>query len=200
MKKILIFTVLPVTSVLLAVFLYFHFFEGWMYFYLNQLMQNYSFIDYITIAITAALVYFAAVQIMSLELNLKLLVISYLIYFGCLIFLLFAKDSHARGVSFDTFSFIEPFLAGNLRVITIGNIVAFIPIGFLMWKLKGYQAFGLAVTLIIGVESTQYYLAVGYFDTGDIFLNVCGIMTGYLMIRLANFIISSKKNTNKSTS
>lgn len=199
MKKILIFTVLPVTSVLLAVFLYFHFFEGWMYFYLNQLMRNYSFIDYITIAITAALVYLAAVQIMSLELNLKLLIISYLIYFGCLVFLLFAKDSHARGISFDTFSFIEPFLAGNLRVITIGNVIAFIPIGFLMWKLRSYQAFSLAVALIIAVETTQYYLAVGYFDTGDIFLNVCGIMTGYLMIRFANFIVS-KKNTNKSAS
>ncbi|MHC5251824.1 VanZ family protein [Listeria kieliensis] len=199
MKKILIFTVLPVTSVLLAVFLYFHFFEGWMYFYLNQLMRNYSFIDYITIAITAALVYLAAVQIMSLELNLKLLIISYLIYFGCLVFLLFAKDSHARGISFDTFSFIEPFLAGNLRVITIGNVIAFIPIGFLMWKLRSYQAFSLAVALIIAVETTQYYLAVGYFDTGDIFLNVCGIMTGYLMIRFANFIVS-KKNANKSAS
>ncbi|MHC5280324.1 VanZ family protein [Listeria kieliensis] len=199
MKKILIFTVLPVTSVLLAVFLYFHFFEGWMYFYLSQLMRNYSFIDYITIAITAALVYLAAVQIMSLELNLKLLIISYLIYFGCLVFLLFAKDSHARGISFDTFSFIEPFLAGNLRVITIGNVIAFIPIGFLMWKLRSYQAFSLAVALIIAVETTQYYLTVGYFDTGDIFLNVCGIMTGYLMIRFANFIVS-KKNANKSAS
>ncbi|WP_439442597.1 VanZ family protein [Listeria aquatica] len=193
MKKILTWTVLPVTSILLAVFLYFHFFEGWMYFYLNQLMRNYSFIDYITIAITAALVYLAAVQIMSLELNLKLLVISYLIYFGCLFFLLFAKDSHTRGLSFDTFGFIKPFVEGNLRVITVGNVVAFIPIGFLMWKLKGYQALVLALGLITGVESMQYYFAVGYFDTGDIFLNVCGIMIGYLVLRLAILIINRKQ-------
>ncbi|MBC1520876.1 VanZ family protein [Listeria aquatica] len=164
-----------------------------MYFYLNQLMRNYSFMDYITIAITAALVYLAAVQIMSLELNLKLLVISYLIYFGCLFFLLFAKDSHARGLSFDTFGFIKPFVEGNLRVITVGNVVAFIPTGFLMWKLKGYQALVLALGLITGVESMQYYFAVGYFDTGDIFLNVCGIMIGYLVLRLAILIINRKQ-------
>ncbi|EUJ33219.1 hypothetical protein MFLO_03715 [Listeria floridensis FSL S10-1187] len=192
MKKAFNLTLLPIASILFAIYLYMYFFKDWMYFYLTNLMQTYSFIDLLTISITTTLIYLIAIQVINRKFSPILTMAAYLIYFACLLFLLFGKGSQIQGISTDTFDFIDPFLAGNLRVITIGNVAAFIPIGFLFKKRGFFITLATAILLISSVEMLQYYLKVGYFDTGDIFLNVCGIILGYLAIRVVNAI--SKRN------
>ncbi|EDO0563574.1 TPA: VanZ family protein, partial [Listeria monocytogenes] len=153
------------------------------YFYLKHVMATVSHMGYITIGITAILLYFVAVQLVNWKINKALLVFCYIIYFSILLCLLFGKASDTQGFSSDTFGFVDTFLSGNLRVIIVGNVLAFLPIGFLLKKLGFFTALLSAGMLIFAVEGAQYMLHVGFFDTGDVFLNVCGIMLGYIVIR-----------------
>ncbi|WP_088840395.1 VanZ family protein [Listeria sp. ILCC797] len=193
MKKIASIGILPFVSVALALYLYVYYFKGWLLFYLHHIMEIYSFVDYIVIGLTALFIYLIGVQLIEWNFNKKLTILAYMLYFASLIVLLFGKASHVQGFSFETFDFIFPFLEGNLRVITTGNILAFIPIGFLFYRWNFISTLLTAIILITLVESTQFILAVGFFDTGDIFLNVLGIMTGYSLIRLKVFMTMKKK-------
>lgn len=184
MKKLTIWTVLPVLSLCAAVVMYYLWFQGWLQFYLRDVMETVDHMGYITVGVTALMLYFSAVQLVNWKINKTLLVLTYMIYFAIMMGLLFGKASGAQGFSMDTFGFVDTFLAGNLRVITIGNVLAFVPIGFLMKKLSPLMTLFSAGILIFIVEGLQYALHVGYFDTGDLFLNVSGIMFGYVIIRI----------------
>lgn len=186
MKRYFIILILPIISVFAAVAMYFSWFQGWLYFYLKHVMASVSHMGYITVGITALLLYFVTVQLINWKINKALLVLCYMIYFGILLCLLFGKASNTQGFSSDTFGFIDTFLSGNLRVIIIGNVLAFIPIGFLLKKIGFIKAILYAMMMIFAIEGAQYILHVGYFDTGDVFLNVSGIMLGYMLIRFLN--------------
>ncbi len=183
MKQYFIILILPIISIFTAVAMYFSWFQGWLYFYLRHVMASVSYMGYITVGITALLLYFVAVQLVNWKINKALLVLCYTIYFGILLCLLFGKASNTQGFSSDTFGFIDTFLSGNLRVIIVGNVLAFVPIGFLLKKAGIIKALLYATMLIFAVEGAQYILHVGFFDTGDVFLNVSGIMLGYVIIR-----------------
>ncbi|MBC2035033.1 VanZ family protein [Listeria booriae] len=184
MKKLTIWTVLPVLSLCTAVMMYYFWFQGWLQFYLADVMATVNHMGYITVGVTALLLYFTAVQLVNWKLNKGLLVLTYAIYFAIMLVLLFGKASGAQGFSSDTFGFIDTFMAGNLRVITIGNVLAFAPIGFLLFRKSPLTALFLAGMMIFAVESLQFVMHVGYFDTGDVFLNVSGIMVGYAIMRI----------------
>lgn len=186
MKRYFIILILPIMSVFAAVAMYFSWFQEWLYFYLKHVMASVSHMGYITVGITALLLYFVTVQLINWKINKALLVLCYMIYFGILLCLLFGKASNTQGFSSDTFGFIDTFLSGNLRVIIIGNVLAFIPIGFLLKKVGFIKAILYAMMMIFAIEGAQYILHVGYFDTGDVFLNVSGIMLGYMLIRFLN--------------
>ncbi|MBC1483835.1 VanZ family protein [Listeria sp. FSL L7-1509] len=186
MKRYFIILILPIMSVFAAVAMYFSWFQEWLYFYLKHVMASVSHMGYITVGITALLLYFVTVQLINWKINKALLVLCYMIYFGILLCLLFGKASNTQGFSSDTFGFIDTFLSGNLRVIIIGNVLAFIPIGFLLKKVGFIKAILYAMMMIFAIEGAQYILHVGYFDTGDVFLNVSGIMFGYMLIRFLN--------------
>ncbi|WP_099221243.1 VanZ family protein [Listeria costaricensis] len=190
MKKILDYIALPLVSISFAIFLYVHFISGWMWFYLKNIMETYSYMDIMTILAGAALIYLILVQLVRLKIDHKRLIIAYMIYFIILGVLLFGKASDVQGVSFDTFSFVNSFAAGNLRVITLGNILMFMPIGFLLVKRSFWQTGLIAIGLVTGIEITQYILKVGFFDTGDIFLNTTGILLGFLLLRVSAHLVN----------
>lgn len=82
---------------------------------------------------------------------------------------------------------------GWARYNLLGNIVPFMPFGFLLpivfdkmntfWKVIGV---GLAVDLCI--EVFQYITKTGSFDVDDIILNITGIALGYLLIKFTRII------------
>lgn len=82
---------------------------------------------------------------------------------------------------------------GWARYNLLGNIVPFMPFGFLLpivfdkmntfWKVIGV---GFAVDLCI--EVFQYITKTGSFDVDDIILNITGIALGYLLIKFARII------------
>lgn len=73
----------------------------------------------------------------------------------------------------------------------LGNVVCFMPFGFLLPTISGKKIFKnfLSVTLMamvfsVGIETAQLLMKVGAFDVDDIFLNTVGGLTGYIFMKL----------------
>lgn len=72
----------------------------------------------------------------------------------------------------------------------VGNVVAFMPLGFLFPVLyrKGRTLlwlFCVSLCLSLFIELTQGYLGVGVMDVDDLILNVLGGVIGYLIFKVA---------------
>ena len=70
----------------------------------------------------------------------------------------------------------------------VGNIVAFVPFGFLLpYVIKREKCFWVmlfqAFFLVVGIEVFQLFSAFGAFDVDDILLNCFGAVLGYLVYR-----------------
>ena len=75
----------------------------------------------------------------------------------------------------------------------LGNIIPFIPFGFLMPI--AYKKFSSAIKVlsiglasILLIEIFQFFTKLGFFDVDDIILNMIGIVCGYLMLLIINHI------------
>lgn len=98
------------------------------------------------------------------------------------------------------FKTILPYLLGDngflIGALNIGGNIAFlIPIGFLLpfafaqidWK----KSLVVAVLSGMSIELTQVLLHIGIFDIDDVILNGLGVMVGYWMYILFQYIMSS---------
>jgi glycopeptide antibiotics resistance protein len=82
----------------------------------------------------------------------------------------------------------------------LGNIICFIPFGFLLPTLsykRGYKN-GVTVTLLatvfsILIETAQVIAKVGAFDVDDILLNTLGGLIGYIIFVIGRKIVKGKK-------
>ena len=71
----------------------------------------------------------------------------------------------------------------------VGNLVLFIPLGFLLpWIWRWWQAFWkhilLMAGLIMAVELLQWITGLGWCDVDDLLLNLVGTSLGYCLWRL----------------
>jgi len=72
--------------------------------------------------------------------------------------------------------------------IVLGNVVMFIPFGFLGWifpKLNNLK--NLIITFVsafVIVEALQYFSRLGVFDVDDVILNTFGVLLGWQMKRI----------------
>ncbi|RXM40266.1 teicoplanin resistance protein VanZ [Chryseobacterium sp. CH21] len=75
----------------------------------------------------------------------------------------------------------------EIVTIVVGNIVMFIPFGFLGWifpKLRDLQLlFFNFIAAITIVEALQYFTRMGIFEVDDIILNTFGVYLGWLLCR-----------------
>ena len=92
---------------------------------------------------------------------------------------------------FSTISFIQNNLLWNrflsIFINVFGNIIMFIPFGFLGWIFPKFQnlkelMFTFLSVLMI-VEALQYFSRMGVFDVDDILLNSFGVWIGFLIFR-----------------
>ncbi|MDQ0783048.1 VanZ family protein [Chryseobacterium sp. W4I1] len=89
---------------------------------------------------------------------------------------------------FSTIQFIRNTIDWRvIIIIVLGNIVMFLPFGFLGWvfpQLKDLKKLLYAfVSAIIIVEALQYFTRMGIFEVDDIILNTFGVYLGWLMRR-----------------
>lgn len=66
----------------------------------------------------------------------------------------------------------------------LGNVVCFVPMGFLIpMNFKRYRnllrAISIFIIFIIGIEILQFITMLGFFDVDDILLNMFGCIVGY---------------------
>lgn len=96
---------------------------------------------------------------------------------------------------FSTIQFIRNTIEWRvIIIIVLGNIVMFLPFGFLGWvfpQLKDLKKLLYAfVSAIIIVETLQYFTRMGIFEVDDIILNTFGVYLGWLMRRFTEKKIS----------
>ena len=69
--------------------------------------------------------------------------------------------------------------------IVLGNIVMFMPFGFLGWILPGLKDLKTLlytfISSIVIVEALQYFTRMGIFEVDDIILNTFGVYLGWLL-------------------
>lgn len=87
---------------------------------------------------------------------------------------------------FSTINFIKGCISWkDVVIIVVGNVVMFIPYGFLGWifpKLKELKSLLFTfVSAITIVEAIQYFTRMGIFEVDDIILNTFGVFLGFLM-------------------
>ncbi|MCQ4138619.1 VanZ family protein [Chryseobacterium sp. EO14] len=91
---------------------------------------------------------------------------------------------------FSTINFIKGCISWK-EIVTIvaGNVVMFIPFGFLGWifpRLQDLQSLlFMFISAITIVEAIQYFSRMGIFEVDDIILNTFGVFLGFL---IKNFI------------
>lgn len=94
---------------------------------------------------------------------------------------------------------VHIFLAFNLLSLInfFGNIVAFVPLGFLLPLLSRTKPIHIGTVALIsflvslGFELTQLVLSIGTFDVDDLLLNTSGGASGFLLLKLVRFMIKT---------
>ena len=81
------------------------------------------------------------------------------------------------------------YFSQKFMVNIVGNILVFIPFGWLGLLLKKLNNLSLLLFLFISgisiIELAQYYTARGTADVDDVFLNTFGMLMGYFVLKLA---------------
>ena len=90
---------------------------------------------------------------------------------------------------FSTINFIKGCISWkDIIIIVVGNVVMFIPFGFLGWifpKLRELKSLLFTfISAITIVEVTQYFTRMGIFEVDDIILNTFGVFLGFLIRNL----------------
>ena len=102
------------------------------------------------------------------------------LYVGTMFILLFARPKMARGFQLDPFAVLHGLRGDRTgQLYLIGNIIFFMPIGYVLRKYNFVLAFILSVSIR------------GFFDLGDIFINLVGIFIAYFICKIAYFIKDS---------
>ncbi|WP_160136218.1 VanZ family protein [Chryseobacterium sp. c4a] len=123
----------------------------------------------------------------------KIVIIPYTLFLLYLMFLGMGRFQYEDNLItvepvFSTIKFIQGAMSWkDIVIIVLGNIVMFIPFGFLGWvfpKLTDLKSlvfnFIPAITI---VEGLQYFTRLGIFEVDDILLNTFGVYLGWLFRR-----------------
>lgn len=87
---------------------------------------------------------------------------------------------------FSTINFIKGSISWkDIIVIVGGNVIMFIPFGFLGWifsKLNDLKTLLFTfISAIVIIEALQYFSRLGIFEVDDILLNTFGVILGFLL-------------------
>lgn len=123
----------------------------------------------------------------------KIVIIPYTLFLLYLMFLGMGRFQYEDNLIrvepvFSTIDFIQNSISWkNVIMIVLGNIVMFIPFGFLGWivpELKNLKSLLFAfISSIVIAEALQYFTSMGIFEVDDIILNTFGVYLGWLLCR-----------------
>lgn len=123
----------------------------------------------------------------------KIIIIPYTLFLLYLMFLGMGRYQYEDNIVriepvLATIKFIEDTIQWkDIIRIVLGNIVMFIPFGFLGWvfpQLKDLKNLLFSfMSAIIIAEALQYFTRMGIFEVDDIILNTLGVYLGWLICR-----------------
>lgn len=123
----------------------------------------------------------------------RLIILPYTLFLLYLMFLgmgRFQYDDNVLRIEpiISTVKFVEEtILWEDVIRIVLGNIIMFIPFGFLGWifpRLKDLKHLLFAfMSVIVIVEALQYFTRMGIFEVDDIILNTFGVYLGWLLYK-----------------
>mgnify|MGYP003362454986 FL=1 len=121
----------------------------------------------------------------------RILIFPYTIFLLYLMFLGFGREQHETNIVrllpfVSTVFFVQNTTSWESIIINLfGNIIMFIPFGFLGWLNAKYFSFKKLIvdflSALIIVEALQYLTRLGVFDIDDLALNSLGVWIGFQM-------------------
>ena len=134
----------------------------------------------------------------------RIFIFPYTIFLLYLMFLGFGREQHEANIVrllplVSTILFVQNTTSWESIIINLfGNIIMFIPFGFLGWLNAKYFSFKKLIvdflSALILVEALQYLTRLGVFDIDDLALNSLGVWIGFQMRKfIDNFNIKYGK-------
>ena len=124
----------------------------------------------------------------------RIFILPYTIFLLYLMFLGFGREQHEANIVrllplVSTILFVQNTTSWESIIINLlGNIIMFIPFGFLGWLNAKYFSFKKLIvdflSALIIVEALQYLTRLGVFDIDDLVLNSLGVWIGFQMRKL----------------
>lgn len=124
----------------------------------------------------------------------KIIIIPYTLFLLYLMFLGMGRFQYEENLLtlepvFSTIKFIQgPNRTIDIVTIVLGNIIMFIPFGFLGWifpDMKKLRPLLFSfISCIVIVEALQYFTRMGIFEVDDIILNTFGVYLGWEFCRM----------------
>ena len=121
----------------------------------------------------------------------RIFILPYTIFLLYLMFLGFGREQHEANIVrllplVSTILFVQNITSWESIIINLfGNIIMFIPFGFLGWLNTKYFSFKKLIvdflSVLIIVEALQYLTRLGVFDIDDLALNSLGVWIGFQM-------------------
>ena len=121
----------------------------------------------------------------------RIFIFPYTIFLLYLMFLGFGREQHEANIVrllpfVSTVFFVQNTTSWESIIINLlGNIIMFIPFGFLGWLNVKYFSFKRLIvdflSALIIVEALQYLTRLGVFDIDDLALNSLGVWIGFQM-------------------
>ncbi len=121
----------------------------------------------------------------------RIFIFPYTIFMLYLMFLGFGREQHEANIVrllpfVSTIIFVQNTTSWESIIINLfGNIIMFIPFGFLGWLNAKYFSFKKLIvdflSVLIIVEILQYLTRLGVFDIDDLALNSLGVWIGFQM-------------------
>lgn len=108
----------------------------------------------------------------------RLVIFYYMLYFLLIVYVLFFKSIGVQGYNFNLVNYIVDGFGVDFKGFLF-NLLMFLPLGLLFRP--RIKSIGLFLVFITSCEWLQWYLALGFFDAGDILLNVIGFFLGNLV-------------------
>ena len=121
----------------------------------------------------------------------RIFIFPYTIFLLYLMFLGFGREQHEANIVrllpfVSTILFVQNTTSWESIIINLfGNIIMFIPFGFLGWLNAKYFSFKKLIvdflSALIIVEALQYLTRLGVFDIDDLAINSLGVWIGFQM-------------------
>ncbi len=121
----------------------------------------------------------------------RIFILPYTIFLLYLMFLGFGREQHEANIVrllplVSTILFVQNTTSWESIIINLfGNIIMFIPFGFLGWLNGKYFSFKKLIvdflSALIILEALQYLTRLGVFDIDDLALNSLGVWIGFQM-------------------